>query len=83
MVNTAMEITSQGLQFSLPELYAFASLESKGEDKQTQSYTSFRRCLYGQQTQVALRALGGEVVIAHNHHHVDESIYRLQALTHQ
>lgn len=103
-VATSITITSQGLQFSLPQLYALAALESKhaqteaqtetetqtetgtqtgaGANSKTQSYASFRRCLYGQQTQVALRALGGEVVIADNHQHVDKSIYRLQALAH-
>jgi hypothetical protein len=77
-VKTSLKITESGLEFSLPDLYKFALLEIKAKDKQ--SYTIFRRCLYGQQTQVMLRQLGGEVVIAQNHRHINMSIYRLQAL---
>jgi hypothetical protein len=78
MAETAMVITSQGLQFSLPQIYAFACLET--QQTQQQSYQSFRSCLYGQQTQVKLRALGGEVVIACNQQNINESLYQLQAL---
>jgi len=78
-VETPIRMTVVGLEFSLPELYEFALTEIKADGEQ--SYTSFRRCLYGQQTQVMLHTLGGEVVIAHNHHHVNKSIYRLQALS--
>jgi hypothetical protein len=77
-VKTAVRMTEAGLEFTLPELYQFATLEVIGNGDQ--SYTSFRRCLYGQQTQVTLRQLGGEVVIAQNYDQVDRSIYRLQAL---
>ena len=82
-VEASLRITLEGLEFSLPELYDFALLEAKvdGDVKGEQSYLSFRRCLYGQQTQVMLRTLGGEVVIARNHHHVNKSIYRLQLLS--
>jgi len=84
-VETSLKITLEGLEFSLPELYDFASLEAQakvdGDVKGEQSYQSFRRCLYGQKTQVMLRQLGGEVVIAKNYEHVNMSIYRLQALT--
>ncbi|MBT7329770.1 MAG: hypothetical protein HN804_01880, partial [Oceanospirillaceae bacterium] len=45
-----------------------------------QPYAAFRQSLYGQQTQVQLRAWGGEVVIADNQQQVDQSIYRLQTL---
>jgi len=78
-VETPIRMTVVGLEFSLPELYEFALTEIKADGEQ--SYTSFRRCLYGQQTQVVLHTLGGKVVIAHNHHHVNKSIYRLQALS--
>ena len=77
-VKTSLKITESGLEFSLLDLYEFALLEVKGEGKQ--SYTSFRCCLYGQQTQVMLRQLGGEVVITQNHKHINMSIYRLQVL---
>jgi|TARA_B110000211_G_scaffold146236_1_gene166770 hypothetical protein len=82
-VKTSLRVTAAGLEFNLPDLYDFASLEAKvdGDVKGGQSYTSFRSCLYGQQTQVMLRQLGGEVVIAKNYEHVNMSIYRLQALT--
>ena len=86
-VKTSLRVTAAGLEFNLPDLYDFASLETKvdrdgGLDVRCeQSYTSFRSCLYGQQTQVMLRQLGGEVVIAKNYEHVNMSIYRLQALT--
>ena len=78
-VETPIRMMVVGLEFRLPELYEFALTEIKADGEQ--SYTSFRRCLYGQQTQVMLHTLGGEVVIAHNHHHVNKSIYRLQALS--
>lgn len=75
MAETDMVITSQGLQFSLTHVYAFACLET-----QNQSYQSFRGCLYGQQTQVKLSALGGKVVIACNQQNFNESLYQLQDL---
>jgi hypothetical protein len=71
-------MTQAGLEFSLPDLYQFATLELAGDNEQ--SYTSFRRCLYGQQTQLVLRQAGGEVVIAQNYDQVDQSIYRLQVV---
>ena len=79
---TSMQMTSAGLEFSLPALYEFAVFEVQDPDPDPdiQSYTSFRRCLYGQQTQVRLHALDAEVVIAHNHKNVNMSIYRLQTL---
>ena len=81
---TSMQMTSVGLEFSLPELYEFAIFEVQDldpyPDLDTQSYASFKRCLYGQQTQVILHALGAEVVIAQNHKNVNMSIYRLQTL---
>jgi len=77
-IKTPMIMTDAGLEFSLPELYQFATLELTGDSEQ--SYTSFRRCLYGQQTQIVLRHAGGEVVIAQNYDQVDQSIYRLQEL---
>ena len=94
-VKTSLRVTAAGLEFNLPDLYDFALFEAQSQAKAKvggdgnvdgnvrceQSYTSFRRCLYGQQTQVMLHTLGGEVVIAHNHHHVNKSIYRLQALS--
>lgn len=86
-VKTSLRVTAAGLEFNLPDLYDFALFEAKtqaqadGNARCEQSYTSFRRCLYGQQTQVVLHTLGGKVVIAHNHHHVNKSIYRLQALS--
>ena len=86
-VEASIRLTLEGLEFSLPELYDFALLEAQpkvdgdGDVKCEQSYLSFRRCLYGQQTQVMLHALGGEVVIAQNHHYVNKSIYRLQLLS--
>jgi hypothetical protein len=76
---TTVQMTLVGLEFSLPQLYQFASMEAKTMG--AQSYASFRGCLYGQQTQVVLHALGAEVVIAQNHKNVNESIYRLQLLT--
>ena len=89
-VKTSVRVTAAGLEFNLPDLYDFALFEAAAQTKTKvdvdgnvrceQSYTNFRRCLYGQQTQVMLHTLGGEVVIAHNHHHVNKSIYRLQAL---
>jgi hypothetical protein len=77
--SACLNMTSAGLEFSLPQLYQFASIEAK--NMRSQSYASFRGCLYGQQTQVILHALGAEVVIAENHKNVNQSIYRLQALT--
>ena len=77
---TGMQMTPAGLEFSLPALYKFAVFEVQYPDPDIQSYTSFRRCLYGQQTQVRLHALDAEVVIAQNHKNVNMSIYRLQTL---
>ena len=79
---TGMQMTLAGLEFSLPALYKFAVFEVQDPDPDPdiQSYTSFRRCLYGQQTQVRLHALDAEVVIAQNHKNVNMSIYRLQTL---
>ena len=79
---TGMQMTPAGLEFSLPALYKFAVFEVQDPDpgSDIQSYTSFRRCLYGQQTQVRLHALDAEVVIAQNHKNVNMSIYRLQTL---
>lgn len=81
---TSMQMTSVGLEFSLPALYEFAIFEVQDldpyPDLDTQSYASFKRCLYGQQTQVILHALGAEVVIAQNHKNVNMSIYRMQTL---
>lgn len=78
-LDTPIVMTTLGLEFSLPELYRFVCLEAK--QLSGQSYQSFRRCLYGQLTQVSLRTLGAEVVIAQNHKHINTTIYRLQALT--
>jgi hypothetical protein len=79
-----MQMTPAGLEFSLPALYEFGVFEVQDPDPDPdpdiQSYTSFRRCLYGQQTQVRLHALDAEVVIAHNNKNVNMSIYRLQTL---
>ena len=79
-----MQMTPAGLEFSLPALYEFGVFEVQDPDPDPdpdiQSYTSFRRCLYGQQTQVRLHALDAEVVIAQNHKNVNMSIYRLQTL---
>ena len=79
-----MQMTLAGLEFSLPALYEFGVFEVQDPDPDPdpdiQSYTSFRRCLYGQQTQVRLHALDAEVVIAQNHKNVNMSIYRLQTL---
>ena len=79
---TSMQMTPAGLEFSLPALYKFAVFEVQDPDPdpEIQSYASFRRCLYGQQTQVRLHALDAEVVIAHNNKNVNMSIYRLQTL---
>ena len=81
---TSIQMTPAGLEFSLPALYKFAVFEVQDPDPDPdpdiQSYTSFRRCLYGQQTQVRLHALDAEVVIAHNNKNVNMSIYRLQTL---
>jgi hypothetical protein len=83
---TSIQMTSAGLEFSLPALYEFGVFEVQDPDPDPdpdpdiQSYTSFRRCLYGQQTQVRLHALDAEVVIAHNNKNVNMSIYRLQTL---
>ena len=79
---TSIQMTSAGLKFSLPALYEFGVFEVQDPDPDPdiQSYTSFRRCLYGQQTQVRLHALDAEVVIAHNNKNVNMSIYRLQTL---
>ena len=81
---TGIQMTSAGLEFSLPALYEFGVFEVQDPDPDPdpdiQSYTSFRRCLYGQQTQVRLHALDAEVVIAQNHKNVNMSIYRLQTL---
>ena len=73
---TTLQMTSAGLEFSLPALYEFAAFEV--QDSDAQSYTSFRRCLYAQQTQVRLHALDAEVVIAKNHNNINMSLYRLQ-----
>ena len=77
-----MQMTPAGLEFSLPALYKFAVFEVQDPDPdpEIQSYASFRRCLYGQQTQVRLQTLDAEVVIAQNHKNVNMSIYRLQTL---
>lgn len=79
-----MQMTPAGLEFSLPALYEFGVFEVQDPDPDLdpdiQSYTSFRSCLYGQQTQVRLHALDAEVVIAQNHKNVNMSIYRLQTL---
>ena len=77
-----MQMTPAGLEFSLPALYKFAVFEVQDPDPDPdiQSYASFRRCLYGQQTQVRLQTLDAEVVIAQNHKNVNMSIYRLQTL---
>ena len=77
---TSIQMTSAGLEFSLPALYKFAVFEVQDPDPEIQSYASFRRCLYGQQTQVRLQTLDAEVVIAQNHKNVNMSIYRLQTL---
>ncbi len=81
---TSIQMTPAGLEFSLPALYEFGVFEVQDPDPDPdpdiQSYTSFRRCLYGQQTQVRLHALDAEVVIAQNHKNVNMSIYRLQTL---
>ncbi len=79
---TSMQMTPAGLEFSLPALYKFAVFEVQDPDPDPdiQSYASFRRCLYGQQTQVRLQTLDAEVVIAQNHKNVNMSIYRLQTL---
>ena len=79
---TSIQMTSAGLEFSLPALYEFGVFEVQDPDPDPdiQSYTSFRSCLYGQQTQVRLHALDAEVVIAHNNKNVNMSIYRLQTL---
>ena len=79
---TGMQMTPAGLEFSLPALYKFAVFEVQDPDPdpEIQSYASFRRCLYGQQTQVRLQTLDAEVVIAQNHKNVNMSIYRLQTL---
>ena len=80
---TNISITPNGLEFTLPALYQFAQAEMLIDvaAANAQSYASFRACLYGeQQTQVQLRAWGGEVVVARNEQKVDESTYRLQAL---
>ena len=81
---TSMQMTPVGLEFSLPALYKFAVFEvqypDSGPGPDIQSYASFRRCLYGQQTQVRLHALDAEVVLAQNHKNVNMSIYRLQTL---
>ena len=81
---TSMQMTLVGLEFSLPALYEFAIFEVQDldpdSDPDIQSYASFRRCLYGQQTQVRLHALDAEVVIAQNHKNINMSIYRLQTL---
>jgi hypothetical protein len=89
----SVSITPAGLEFSLPAVYAFAMLEAP---HMAQTYSSFRRSLYGQQrgqqggqpkgqkssqqTQERLRSWGGEVVIADNQQQVDTTKYRLQAL---
>ena len=56
---TSMQMTPAGLEFSLPALYKFAVFEVQDPDPgpDIQSYASFRRCLYGQQTQVRLHDL--------------------------
>jgi len=72
-------MTSAGLEFSLPALYEFAVFEV--QDPDAQSYASFRRYLYAQQTQVRLHALDAEVVIAKNHNNINMSIYRLQTFS--
>ena len=79
---TSIQMTSAGLEFSLPALYEFGVFEVQDPDPdpEIQSYASFRRCLYGQQTQVRLQTLDAEVVIAQNHKNVNMSIYRLQTL---
>jgi len=81
---TRMQMTLVGLEFSLPALYEFAIFEVQDldldSDPDIQSYASFRRCLYGQQTQVRLHALDAEVVIAQNYKNINMSIYRLQIL---
>ena len=79
---TSIQMTPAGLEFSLPALYKFAVFEVQDPDSgpDIQSYASFRRCLYGQQTQVRLHTLDAEVVIAQNHKNVNMSIYRLQTL---
>ena len=75
---TSIQMTPAGLEFRLPALYEFAVFEV--QDLDTQSYASFRRCLYGQQTQVRLHALNAEVVIAENHKNINMSVYLLQTL---
>jgi len=81
---TSMQMTLVGLEFSLPALYEFATFEVQDldldSDPDIQSYASFRRCLYGQQTQVRFHALDAEVVIAQNYKNINMSIYRLQIL---
>ena len=81
---TSMQMTLVGLEFSLPALYEFAIFEVQDldldSDPDIQSYASFRRCLYGQQTQVRLHAQDAEVVIAQNYKNINMSIYRLQIL---
>jgi hypothetical protein len=78
---TPVVITAEGLQFTLPALYDFALANMPlAHNVAVQPYAAFRQSLYGQQTQVQLRAWGGEVVIADNQQQVDQSIYRLQTL---
>ncbi|HIG37427.1 MAG TPA: hypothetical protein EYQ12_08010 [Oceanospirillaceae bacterium] len=78
---SGVEMTAAGLQFTLPALYDFAVANMPAAHAEgVQSYRGFRQNLYSQQTQVQLRAWGGEVVIADNQQQVDQSIYRLQLL---
>jgi len=78
---SGLEMTAAGLQFTLPALYDFALVNMPtAHGAPVQPYRGFRQNLYGQQTQVRLRAWGGEVVIVDNQQQVDQSIYRLQRL---
>ena len=64
---SGLKMTAAGLQFTLPALYDFALANMPaGHAAGVQSYRGFRQNLYSQQTQVQLRSLGGEVVIADN-----------------
>ena len=75
----AIFVTGLGLEFKLPNLYSFACQQI--DSNKLQSYERFRQCLYGQQTQSKLRALGAVVVIINNRQNVNESTYCFQIIS--
>jgi hypothetical protein len=65
-------------QFSLPVLHRF--LVDQTPEFSGLTYSHFRTRLFKGQLNLKLKQQGAEIVVAQNHHKVDESHYRLQII---